>query len=457
MKNRSREEQLFALMLYKNVDANDFKAAHERRGLLYTLFNKKQDLISDLIELKKIDESNRNSTTMRDLLINFEDDVQSMCVDDKSKESKEKENAKNLLFYLIRNGYIDEKYLSLISHEYRGQLSASDFLFYRSVKNYQVLSPDYPIDNVSVVYSMLRENDLWKSPGILNYKLLDHTLREKDSTKLSIFVQTMLRFEIAGKSDFFKSAKEAKNKNALFPYLFRSNLNFDWNLLIGPGNIKVFWQLISAMHAFKRDDLKDCMKKYFESNEKYFKDPERLKSCLQKMKQNQLIFKNLSFIWNKNEIEYIKKNNLYELNIGNLKFLTRQKKGDDKDLLKKCFLDNNIRKYIDENIEVFIDKTFRSSSFNHNAQEELVYRVLLSPNIDENFATKSIHQHSAKIKDIEKFINDYGLKKESLNKSVVLQLFELNRIENNERNMHFKEEFFSLSQNMQPQKKDMFM
>lgn len=454
MKNRSREEQLFALMLYKNVDANDFKAAHERRGLLYTLFNKKQDLISDLIELKKLDESNRNSTTMRDLLINFEDDVQSICVDDKSKESDEKENAKNLLFYLIRNGYIDEKYLSLISHEYRGQLSASDFLFYRSVKNYHAMLPDYPIDNVSVVYSMLREDDLWKSPGILNYKLLDHTLKEKDSTKLSIFVQTMLRFEIAGKSDFFKSAKENKNKNALFPYLFDNDLNFDWNLLIGPGNVKVFWQLISAMRAFKREDLKDCAKKYFESNEKYFKNPERLKSCVQKMKKNQLIFISLSSIWKKTEIEYIKKNNLYELNIGNLKFLTR-KKGDDKDFLKKCFLDKYIRKYIDENIEVFIDKTFRSSSFNHNAQEELVYRVLLSPNIDEDFATKSIIQHSAKINDIEKFINDYGLKKEDLNKFVVRQLFELNRIEKNESNMHFKEEFFNSPQNMQPQKKDM--
>ena len=391
---------------------------------------------------------------MCDLLINFEDDVQSMCVDDKSKESKEKENAKNLLFYLIRNGYIDEKYLSLISHEYRGQLSATDFLFYRSVKNYQALSPDYPIDNVSVVYSMLKENDLWKSPGILNYTLLDHALKEKDSTKLAIFVQTMLRYEIAGKSDFFKSAKENKNKNALFPYLFDNNLNFDWNLLIGPGNVKGFWQLTSAMRAFKRNDLNDCMKKYFESNEKHFKDPDRLMPCLYKMKKYQLIFKSLSSIWKKPEIEYIKKNNLYELNIGNLKFLT-QKKGDDKDLLKKCFLDKNIREYIDENIEVFIDKTFRSSSFNHNAQEELVYRVLLSPKIDEKFATKSIHQHSAKIKDIEKFINDYGLKKETLNKSVVLQLFELNRIEKNECNMHFKEEFFSSSQNMQPQKKDM--
>jgi hypothetical protein len=449
MKNRSREEQLFALMLYKNVDANDFKAVHERRGLLYTLFNKKQDLVSDLIELKKIDESNRNSTTMRDLLINFEDDVRFMCEDDESTESEEKENARNLLFYLIRNGYIDEKYLSLISHEYRGQLSASDFLFYRSVKNFQALPPDYHIDNVSMVYSMLKENDLWKSPGILNYKLLDHTLRKKDSTKLSIFVQTMLRFEIAGKSDFFKNAKEEKNKNALFPYLFHCNLNFDWNLLIGPGNVKVFWQLVSAMHAFKRDDLKDCMKKYFKNNERSFKNSERLKSCVQKMKKNQLIFRNLSSIWNKDEIEYIKKNDLYELNLGNLKLLTRQPKGDDKGLLKKCFLDKNIRKYIDENIETFINKTFRSSSFNHNTQEELVYRVLLSPNIDEDFAKKSVNQHSAKIKDIEKFINDYGLQKDDLNKSVVMHLFEQNRVENNERNMHFKEEFFRSSQNLQ--------
>lgn len=447
MKKRSRDEQLFALMLYKNVDANDFKAAHERRGLLYTLFNKKQELISDLIELKKLDESCRNSTTMRELLINFEDDVQSMCVGYNPKESEEKENAKNLLFYLIRNGYIDEKYLSLISHEYRGQLSASDFLFYRGVKNYQALQPNYPIDNVSVVYSMLKEDDLWKSPGILNYNLLDYALKKKDPTKLSIFVQTMLRFEIAGKSDFFKSAKDAKLKNALYPYLFKNDLNFDWNLLIGPGNVKAFWQLVSAMRAFKRDDLKDCMKKYFESNEKYFKDPERLKESLQRMKQNQLIFKSLYYIWDKNDMEYIKKNNLYELNLGNLKLLTRQHKDGNKVLLKKCFLDKNIRKYIDENIEEFVKIAFNSSNFNHDSQGELVYRVLLSPGIDENFAKKSIILHTAIIKDFEGFINLYGLKKEDLNKSVVLQLFELNRVEKNEHNLHFKEEFFSSSQN----------
>ncbi|EHQ25944.1 YobI family P-loop NTPase [Mucilaginibacter paludis] len=89
---------------------------------------------------------------------------------------------RKLLVYLIREGYIDEMYPSLISYFYEGSLLVKDMEFLMSVKNRESLPFTSPLDKLPAIMSRLRTEE-FKRESILNYNLLDFLLRNESLYK----------------------------------------------------------------------------------------------------------------------------------------------------------------------------------------------------------------------------------------------------------------------------------
>lgn len=65
----------------------------------------------------------------------------------------------DLLKYLLRNGYIDESYNDYMSFFYDNSLTVNDKMFLRSITDRKAKKYDYPIDNVTLVFSNLNPVD----------------------------------------------------------------------------------------------------------------------------------------------------------------------------------------------------------------------------------------------------------------------------------------------------------
>ena len=83
--------------------------------------------------------------------------------------------SKKLLVYLVREGYIDETYPSLISYFYEGSLSFKDMSFILNIRNRETLAFDYHLDKVENIISRLDIEDYGRIQA-LNIQLADYLL-----------------------------------------------------------------------------------------------------------------------------------------------------------------------------------------------------------------------------------------------------------------------------------------
>ncbi len=84
---------------------------------------------------------------------------------------------KELLKYLILEGYLDDTYYQYISlfHGGSGRLSPNDNGFLLNIRAYNNPTPDFPLDNIDEVIASMRADDFGRS-YVLNRLLVDHLL-----------------------------------------------------------------------------------------------------------------------------------------------------------------------------------------------------------------------------------------------------------------------------------------
>lgn len=82
---------------------------------------------------------------------------------------------KDILKFLFLEGYIDDTYYQYTSLHHEGRLSPNDRKFLIKIRNYEVLPPDFQIDNASEVLAEMRQTD-FQQPFALNVRLVDHLL-----------------------------------------------------------------------------------------------------------------------------------------------------------------------------------------------------------------------------------------------------------------------------------------
>ncbi|PDT07944.1 DNA-binding protein [Rhizobium sp. M1] len=112
---------------------------------------------------------------------------------------------RDLLKFLILEGYLDDTYYQYISLFHSGRLSPNDNKFLIQIRSYNTPDPDFQLDNVSEVVASMRENDFGRN-FVLNRFIVDHLLEH--THKSSQHIAAAVEF-IAGHfddcADFFSS------------------------------------------------------------------------------------------------------------------------------------------------------------------------------------------------------------------------------------------------------------
>lgn len=86
-----------------------------------------------------------------------------------------KVRANKFLVFLLRNGYINERYADYINYFKANSISADDKNFILAVKTRESLNPSYKLQNVAQIVKQLKNSD-FEDFSICNYQLIDYLL-----------------------------------------------------------------------------------------------------------------------------------------------------------------------------------------------------------------------------------------------------------------------------------------
>lgn len=136
--------KLFAVVLYKNLFPRDFHELLSHKGGMYKFFATK-----DEADLEK---------RLEDLTVSGEDDY----ID--------------LLKYLLKNNYIDDTYPDYLSSFYGKSISMTDKNFVLSVINGRPKNADYKLKNMEEIINLIGE-DRFSKPEVQNYTLFEYLLK----------------------------------------------------------------------------------------------------------------------------------------------------------------------------------------------------------------------------------------------------------------------------------------
>ena len=164
----------------KKIDANILKKYVERWTAIKQLEdNGLQKLQNDLNDFRDRQHALSGMTFSRIFELYSTEEVLSDAV-----------RSNKLLTFMLRRGYIDEKYANYINYFKGNSITKDDMNFILSVKNQAPLSFDYQLTKTSMVVKRLQEYE-FEQKEIYNFDLLEELLREESSDKLTSFIRQL--------------------------------------------------------------------------------------------------------------------------------------------------------------------------------------------------------------------------------------------------------------------------
>ncbi|UXN03242.1 hypothetical protein [Bartonella sp. HY406] len=101
---------------------------------------------------------------------------------------------KDLLKFLVLDGYLDDSYYLYTSLFHEGRLSRNDQKYLIEIRSYKNPPPDLPIDNPANVIAVMRDSD-FDSSNVLNCKIIDHLIKHQSDYALQC-VKMLEYFEL---------------------------------------------------------------------------------------------------------------------------------------------------------------------------------------------------------------------------------------------------------------------
>lgn len=324
-----------------------------------------------------------------------------------------------LLVFLLRRGYIDEKYANYINYFKGNSITTADMNFILSVKNQEAKAFDYSLTKTSAVVKRLQYYE-FAQKEIYNFDLLEYMLSSNvENEKLEIFLK-QLSDEIKISWDFIdtffdRTTYQQKFINRLadiwpgiWEFILKQSLSYDKQL-------KYLVHIInSGQTVFEKCDKNDSIKNYIESHsdilQKLLQYVSIEQLCLVIEKLN-IVFKNQEINGVKSEVlDYIFDGNYYDLNekmISNI--VSYRKKELLDDLATKPyttimnFEDNNLKYYIWGSFEYYLSNNiFTKEVLNDDICdiEDMLGRVITKV----EYCSEIIKREQIKISDIKKFL-----------------------------------------------------
>lgn len=411
------QEKLFSIILLKNLYPREFAELQEDKGIIFNIFNKKEDRIlkiKEKLEKKSVNIKEEKLEAMDESSIaNLIDEFGvEIVLDDKERENE-------LITYLIVNQYIDEDYNEYINYFYEGTLSKEDKEFIMAVKIKKEMPYNYHLVNIAEVIENLPIKNFDKK-YILNFELVDYLLTNKEAYKTE---RNKLFMQMKDNNDEIiefctKYIERGKNAKVFITEMCKYWKDM-WNYLHFNGNEET--KKVYIYNIIKYADRKTIekinelglLKEGITEEADFigmFKDDEEIETAQRVISLLNIKFESLNGEYLNSRLgEYILNNNCYEINENTMKTILKSKYGvSDKDIKNKNYTsiiqtnNNEVIKYIDENINEYVSNILLKENIMINDNEEDIIKLFNTKGLEASIKEELIKKMNLTIKDIEK-------------------------------------------------------
>lgn len=331
-----------------------------------------------------------------------------------------------LLVFLLRRGYIDEKYANYINYFKGNTITKDDMNFILSVKNQEAKPWDYAITKTDMVIRRLQEYE-FERKEIYNFDLLEQLLAGcNDNVKLELFFKR-LADETKLSWDFIDEFTDRTNHLAEFIKGLSRNWAGMW-LFISNKNTIIYerqvYYLCLLLANISADDVSqynidDCMEKYFESHADILQKlqeqlgSEKIKDILLQLKPK---FRELNIdgIEDKEILDTVFDNAMYEINLPMVKNVIKFKNSTLIDSFEAQpysvvvrLNDSLVSGYIQKNINKYVDDIILKQYSPADELEDILGLVeKLFEEEEDELIEKLIRHESFVVDDISRFLWD---------------------------------------------------
>lgn len=187
-----------------------------------------------------------------------------------------------LLVFLLRRGYIDEKYANYINYFKGTSLTKADMNFILSVKSQSPLNFDYQLTKTPMVINRLQEYE-FEQKAIYNFNLLEQMLLGNISEKLKTFIGQLADGNEAS-WQFIDEFVDKTEKQALFIRLLAEKWHGMWAYISTDEKLTYDHQLFylqimlseSEITIIEAQNTEGCLTRYFEEHDDIL---QKLESC----------------------------------------------------------------------------------------------------------------------------------------------------------------------------------
>ena len=353
------------------------------------------------------------------------------CLDDSCKIENPKEFSDvkaspyfSLLKYLIRNGYIDETYADYMTYFYPNSLTIGDKNFLLSVRDEIAKDYNYKLNNPKLIIEKLHSS-LFKKPEVLNIDLVKYLLSLPIDYKdkiVDILGQLLHENNQAFINAFWPVINKEKLKtfvslmNENYPGFFRIMTEKD---IVNKEIITVY--SVNTLYVSSHSNLNimntpfGFLSEYIANSRDYLNidDPDE-ELLIQNFKFLHVKFKQIeNKSANKALFDAVYQNNLYELNMDNIKLMlaTQYPAENDEDIKHKNYStimrqpDSYLAQYVLQNINYYIQSILPECEKLINDDEDHVIQILNKQEIDNEHKHEYINYLHTVINNLENIEN----------------------------------------------------
>lgn len=353
------------------------------------------------------------------------------CLDDSCKIENPKEFSDvkaspyfSLLKYLIRNGYIDETYADYMTYFYPNSLTIGDKNFLLSVRDEIAKDYNYKLNNPKLIIEKLHSS-LFKKPEVLNIDLVKYLLSLPIDYKGKI-VDILGQLLLENNQAFINAFWPVVNKEKLKTFVSLMNENYPGFFRIITENDIVNKEIITAysvdtLYASSHSNLNimntpfGFLSEYIANSRDYLNidDPDE-ELLIQNFKFLHVKFKQIeNKSANKALFDAVYQNNLYELNMDNIKLMlaTQYPAENDEDIKHKNYStimrqpDSYLAQYVLQNINYYIQSILPECEKLINDDEDHVIQILNNQEIDNEHKHEYINYLHTVINNLENIEN----------------------------------------------------
>ncbi|WP_329469933.1 YobI family P-loop NTPase [Exiguobacterium sp. 9-2] len=353
----------------------------EGKNEIETVFGEKPNYFDRKKSIEIIEKNNSNKLKLEiDELHQLKLDITSKSlkelieISDHSLVFPEEIRDKKLLVYLLRNGYIDEMYNHYITYFYPGSLTEEDLKFVFSIKNHESLDMDYKLANVKKVIERLHGNE-FKQKEILNFQLVDYLIENLNTENYKIYFLNIIEL-LSNKVDdplvFIDAYRQNGKNKGIFFKIICSKWNGFWSFIKNNSSISNEEKNHYTSNIFEFADIEDIndmnsdgqLTDFVSDHQNFIEiSPADINKSLKILLSLNIKFYSLEAIKN-NEVlmDFVVKNNLYKINLANLKLILKITNCSFSYSNIKKKASENILNYLDENIVLLLNETVLKTS-----------------------------------------------------------------------------------------------